>query len=68
MTMLPKWLENEFKIENDRIIQMDMPVFSLKRNEIFLLSQTDPYHIQHAQKECLKIIRRSGYVLTNKPT
>jgi len=60
---VPDWLDRPLEIENGRILESDLPFYTLDLENIYLLSPTDDFFIQKAQKECLKIIKNGSKVI-----
>ena len=60
---VPDWLNRPLEIENGRILESDLPFYTLDLENIYLLNPTDDFFIQKAQKECLKIIKNGSKVI-----
>ena len=60
---VPDWLDRPLQIENGRIIESDLPFYTLDLENIYLLSPSDDFFIQKAQKECLKITKNGSKVI-----
>jgi len=60
---VPDWLDRPLEIENGRILESDLPFYTLDLENIYLLSPSDDFFIQKAQKECLKIIKNGSKVI-----
>ena len=60
---VPDWLNRPLEIENGRILESDLPFYTLDLENIYLLSPAVDFFIQKAQKECLKIIKNGSKVI-----
>ena len=60
---VPDWLDRPLELENGRILESDLPFYTLDLENIYLLSPNDDFYIQKAQKECLKLIKSGSKVI-----
>ena len=60
---VPDWLDRPLEIQNGRILESDLPFYTLDLENIYLLSPNDDFYIQKAQKECLKLIKSGSKII-----